>query len=265
MDHHSIMTMKRYISRSGLLLSAALLTACSFEKNPIQDINGTVPSARIKFFNFGVGAPGVNFYANDTKMTALISTTGAEATAGVAYGGAGSGGFYTGIAAGTYTLAGKISATVDKDLAISSLSATIGDGKYYSYYQSGTYNTTTKKIDSFIVEDPLPALNFDVAYVRFVNAIANSSPMVLIVTNTAATPNVVTTIGTVVPYKAAGEFVAIPSGPYNIGVRVAGATTDAISRTALSFGRGGVYTIAARGTMAATGTAAPALDNTANR
>jgi len=46
----------------AVLLCAASLAAC--EKNAVQDITGTLPSAKVRFFNFGVGAPGVNFYAN---------------------------------------------------------------------------------------------------------------------------------------------------------------------------------------------------------
>jgi hypothetical protein len=257
-----MMNMNRYVSMAGLL-AGALLTACSFEKNAVQDITGTVPTARIKFFNFGVGAPAVNFYANDTKMTAISSATGTESVNGVTYGNAGAGAVYTGINPGTYTLSGKISATTDKDLAISSLSTTIADGKLYSYYLSGTYSTASKTIDSFIVEDPVPELDFSTAYVRFVNAISNSSPMTLSVTNTSSTA--VSAIGAAVAYKSAGAFVAVPEGIYNLGTRVAGAATDAITRNQVSFSAGRVYTITARGTMGLTGTPVPTLDNTANR
>jgi hypothetical protein len=252
--------MKKYISLAGLL-GAALLTACDYEKNAVQDIAGPAPSASVKFFNFAVGSPNVNFYANDTKMTAISSTTGTESTLGVAYTAAGAGGFYTGIAPGTYTLAGKISATTDKDLPIATLSTTIADGKYYSFYLSGTYNTATKSSDSFIVEDPLPALDFSVAYVRFVNAVSNSQPMVLNVTDTLGA---VTAIGPAVAYKSAGAFVAIPRGVYNLATRLAGSSTNLITRNAITFLDGRVYTITSRGTMSATGTAAPALDNTLN-
>ncbi|MDQ3402490.1 MAG: DUF4397 domain-containing protein, partial [Actinomycetota bacterium] len=69
----------------AVLLCAAALAAC--EENAIPDLTGPMPSARIKFFNFGVGAPGVNFYANDTKLTAIASATGTESTVGVNYGG----------------------------------------------------------------------------------------------------------------------------------------------------------------------------------
>lgn len=258
-----MMTMNRYLSIAGLL-TAALLSAC--EKNAVQEIAGPAPSSRILFFNFGVGAPAVNFYANDAKMTATLSTTGSEATTGVNFGGVGAGGAYTGIAPGTYTLAGKISAATDKDLAISNLSTTIADGKFYSYYLSGPYNTTSKTVDSFIVEDPIPELDFTKAYVRFVNAISNSSPMVLKITNSATDPPTVTAIGGPVAYKSAGAYVAVPEGNYTIATQLPGSSANAIVRTtAVAFSNGRVYTIAARGTMAATGTAAPFLDNTANR
>jgi hypothetical protein len=125
-----MMNIKRTISTTGLL-AAALLTACDFEKNAVQDITGEIATARIKFHNFGVGAPQVNFYANDTKMTATTSATGAESAVGVAYGALGSGGFYNAISPGTYTITGRISAVTDKDLVVASAPATIVDGKYY--------------------------------------------------------------------------------------------------------------------------------------
>jgi hypothetical protein len=258
------MTIKRYLSLAGLVTAAAL-SACDFEKNAVQDIAGPAPASRIKFFNFGVSTPGVNFYANDRKMTAITSATGAESTTGVASGLAASGGFYNGIEPGTYAVTGKIAATTDKDLAISNVSATIASGKFYSYFISGIYNTTAKTADAFIVEDPVPAQDFSVAYVRFVNAISNSQPMVLSLRNTATTT--VTAIGGAVAYKGAGAFVAVPEGVYDLSTRVTGASTDAITRTAVTFLEGRVYTIASRGDITVTSTTAatrPQLDNTAN-
>lgn len=249
----------------ALLLCAAVSSAC--DKNAVQDITGTVAAARIKFFHFGVNAPGVNFYANDTKMTAITSATGTESTTGTVYGGVGAGGFYTGIIPGQYAFKGKIAATTDKDLAVASVSATIADGKNYSFYMSGFYDATAKTVDGFLVEDPFVAeFDYANAYVRFVNAISNANPMTLYVKNT--TTGVELALGAVVAYKAAGGFMAVPGGVYDLSARYAGATTNAIARTAVSFVAGKVYTIGARGDITVTSTTAtnrPFLDNTANR
>jgi hypothetical protein len=251
------------------LLSAAVLMSCdAFEKNAVQDIVAPgLPSARIRFFHFGVNAPQVNFYANTQKMTAISSTTGAESTTGIAYGAVGSSGFYGAIEPGQYTLSGKIAAATDKDLAISSTPATLAADKSYSYYLSGFYNTTTKQSDGFVVEDNFPAaIDYSVAHVRFVNAISNSSPMTLYARNTTTTTE--TAIGAVVAYKAAGAYAAIPGGVYDLSTRVTGSSTNVISRTAVSFSAGRVYTIGARGDITVVSTTAtnrPFLDNTANR
>jgi hypothetical protein len=246
------------------LLGALVLAAC--EKNAVQVLpNSDVPGARIKFFNFGVGSPGVNFYADNTKMTAVLSATGVEATTGVAYGGAGNGGVYLGIAPGTYSVTGRIAATVDKDLAIATLPVTTENGKFYSFYMSGIYNTTTKTSDAFVVEDPVvEPSDFTVAQVRFVNAISNASPLTLYALNT--TDSITTTVGTAIAYKGAGGFTALPVGIYNLFARYTDSTTNKVSRNAVTFLGGKVYTIGARGNITvATGTNAPALDNTANR
>lgn len=260
-----MMNMKRHVSLAALV-SLSLLVACNYDKNAVQEIDGPIQSSAVRFFNFGVNAPSVNFYANDTKLTGVLSTTGAESTSGTAYGSAASTGFYSSVAPGQYTLTGKISAATDKNLAIASVSTAVADAKYYSYYISGFYNTTTKTADAFVVEDPLPAVDYTVAYVRFVNAISNSSPMVLSAKN--VTTGVVTALGSAVAYKGAGAFTSLPVGSYDLGARVSGAATDAITRTSVAFSGGKVYTISARGDITVVSTTAtnrPILDNTANR
>jgi hypothetical protein len=253
------------------LLGAFALAAC--EKNAVQVLPvSDLPGARIKFFNFGAGAPGVNFYAGNTKMTAVLSATGVEATTGVAYGSVGNGGAYSGIAAGPYTLTGRIAAAVDKDTIIASVTTNIDETKYYSYYVSGLYNTTTKKSDAFVVEDPVVApTDFTVAQVRFVNAIFNASPLTLYAFNTI--DSTTTTLGSGIAYKGAGVFTAIPAGIYNLYARYTDSTTNKASRNAVTFLGGRVYTIGARGDITVApppasnpiGTRGPWLDNTANR
>lgn len=250
----------------AVLFGALALAAC--EKNAVQDITGTLPESRIKFFNFGVNAPSVHFFANDTKVTATTSATGVESTAGIASGNVGSGGLYSRLDPGAYTFTSRITATTDKDLAIASVPGTLAAGRAYSVYVSGIYNTTTKQADGFIVEDDFPeAFDYSVAYVRFVNAISNANPMRLVVLDQTAGSSELS-IGDVVAYKASGAFVAVPPGVYNLFTRYAGATANVITRTGVGFTGGRIYTIGARGDITVTSTTAatrPQLDNTLNR
>ena len=271
----------------AVLVCAALLGACDYEKNAVQEITAPDAGSRIRFFNFGVGAPGVNFFANDTKVTAIsatacalppasqtepCTTVGAESTTGTGYGGVGLAGLYSALNPGAYTFTGRIAATVDKNLAISSVATSLADGAHYSFYQSGFYDATTKTVDAFIVEDPIPAgIDFAVAHVRFVHAISNGNPMTLYATGTTpVSPEVA--IGGTVAYKGAGAFVPVPQGTYTLTTRYAGASTNAMTRTGVAFNAGRVYTITARGniTVAPTTTGCAAtnvtcLDNTVNR
>ena len=243
--------MKRHLIRAALLCAGAL-AAC--DKNGVQDLPlAPVASARIKFFNFGVGAPGVNFYANEAKMTAVFTTTGTEATNGTTYGNVGNAGLYGAIAPGQYTLTGRIAAATDKDLPIDTLSATIADGKYYSFYLSGLYDAAAKKVDAFIVEDPVPSQDFSTAYVRLVHAIYNANPLTLY---SRPTGDTVTAhwmvVGNPVAYKGANAFVSIAPGVYDLGARFTDSTTNRITLTGVSLVRGQRYSINARGNNTAT-------------
>jgi len=259
--------MTRYTSIAALLF-ASLLAACGTKE--VQQLTGLDPHGRVRFFNFGVNAPGVNFYANETKMTAIASATGTESTTGIAYGGVGAGGSYSSIDAGQYTLTGKIAAATDKDLVISSVNTPIADGKYYSFYMSGFYNTTAKTVEGFVVEDnfAIPT-DLTLATVRFVHAISNANPMTLYAKSTTTAAE--TAVGAEMAYKGAGAFVTLPSGAYDLSTRYTGSATNVITRPGVSFLGGRVYTITARGdiTVAPSTACAAAnrtcLDNTANR
>ena len=256
------MTTQRAIAAALLAVS---LTSC--DKDAVQELTGPVAGSYVKFFNFGVNAPSVNFYANDEKVTAIQSTTGTESTLGVAYGAVGLGGFYSALDPGQYALTGRISAATDKDLTISTVNTTLEDGKRYSFYMSGFYNTTTKTVEGFVVEDVYAEeIDYSTAYVRFVNAISNANPMTMYVKNT--TTQAESAVGGVVAYKSAGAFTAVPPGLYDLSTRFTGQTTNAIARTGVSFAAGRIYTITARGDITVTSTTAtnrPFLDNTTNR
>jgi hypothetical protein len=122
-------------------------------------------------------------------------------------------------------------------------------------------------VDSFIVEDPFPdTFDYSVALVRFVNAISNANPMTLYAK--LQTSGVETAIGGDIAYKGAGTFTALPSGLYDLSTRYAGSSTNAITRAAVSFSAGRIYTIGALGDITITSTTAtnrPRLDNTLNR
>ncbi|HEY7194933.1 MAG TPA: DUF4397 domain-containing protein [Gemmatimonadales bacterium] len=250
-------------------LLAAALWACG--EDPLQQLPlAPLLETQIKFFNFGVNAPQVNFYADETKMTAVQSGTGTEATTGVAYGAVGNGNAYSHIAPGTHSLTGRIAATTDKDLPIATVSTTIDPDKYYSFYMSGFYNTTTKTVDAFVVEDPVtPPTDYTVATVRFVNTISNvTNPLVLYAKYTTGDTTRVDTLTTSVAYKAASAFTTLPTGVYNLFARYQDSTANKISRTGVSFLGGRVYTVGARGDITITSTTAtnrPFLDATTNR
>ena len=69
--------------------------------------------------------------------------------------------------------------------------------------------------------------------------------MTLSVTNT--TGGTATAVGGAVAYKGAGAFVKLTPGVYDLATRTAGATSDAITRAAVSFVAGRTYTMTARG------------------
>ncbi len=246
------MTKHRHIA--ALVLSAAALAACGDSGQ--TDITAPMPTARVMFFNEGLGSPGVNFFANETKLTAVSSSTGAESPVGTGYGQVAAGGYYTAITPGQYTLSGRISDTTAgaHNTVISSVAQAVADGKWYSYYQAGPYDATGKHVDAWVVEDPIPAtIDYNVANVRFVNAIYNSNPGTLTVasndTSIHPTPAPVV-IGGPVAYKTASAFVPVPRGTYDVTVTGLGATGSTTTSVSLAGGR--YYTITARGDITVT-------------
>jgi len=251
----------------SIAVLAGIVALASCDKNAVQDITGVVPLAKIRFFNFGLGAPAVNFFANDTKVTAIRSDAGTPVSTGVAQGGVASGGLYTGVAPGTYQFSSQISDTTIKNVTVTKVSQTVEAGKTYSFFMSGLYDAVTRTADGFIIEDSYPTtFDYTRALVRFVNAIYNSSPMTLYAKD--QTTGVEIPVGGAVAYKAGGVFAPVPNGVYDLSTRVAGSTTNVIVRTGVSFSFGNVYTIGARGDITVVSTTLanrPQLDNTLNR
>jgi len=250
---------------AAILLSAVALASC--DKNAAQVIDAPASGSYIRFFNFGMSSPGVNFYADGTKVTAIAFTTTdtLESTSGTNYGGVANGGLYSALTPGAHTFTARITANTDKGLVVATQPATIEDGKHYSLYTAGFYNTTAKTIESFVVEDPIPeTIDFSQAMVRFVNASPNSAPVTLYAKDQVT--GVETAIGGSVAYKSAGTFTGLPQSIYDLTARTA--TTTVFTRLGVGFNAGRMYTITARGDVTVTSTTAtnrPFLDNTANR
>jgi len=262
----------RYIIRVvfGCLISI-LLYSC--EKDAVQIIDKPVSGAQLKFFNFGVGAPVVNFYANDKKISAALSATGAESgTAGVAYAAVfPSINSYAVLEPGSYNFKAQrpSTATADPNLVVSNLNATVEQGKNYSLYLSGIYNTTAKTVESFIIEDVLPPVDTSAGYVRFVHAISNANPLNLVLKNSIT--GIETIVATNIAYKSASNFVKVPFGTYELYCRYPNSPTNVISRngtSVVSVIKANTYSFSIRGNITVTSTTAadrPFIDNTPNR
>lgn len=251
----------------AVLLCATMLSSCGEEAFP--DITGPMGESRIKFFNFSVGAPGVYFYANNNKAAGIgaasividaktgVVTSSLESVTGTVFGGVTAGGYYSAMTPGSYTLQAKLADTTQRATVVSTVTTNLASGKYYSYYISGAYDAATKTAEAFVVEDPVPTtVNWSQALVRFVNAGPTSAPLTLYGTNTTtATPEAA--IGAITAYKAGSAFVPVATGSYNLAAKDA-AGVSKITRTAVQFSAGRVYTITLRGTTTLF------LDNTTN-
>ena len=263
--------------RLALVACAALLSSCKlFDETAVQDITDPADAAttRVKFHNFAPSSVGVNFYANNQKVSAISSTrcsptpaaadgeacrtTGFELATGTTYSNAAAGGLYISLEPGSTTLASRIanSATV-----VSTLTQNIEAGKFYTFVMSGIYNTTTQTAEAFVVEDPIPAtIDYSVATVRLVNAVPNGTGDLNLIATTGGTS---TNVGAAVAYKAAGAFITVPPGIYDFDVRYTGSATNLIRRTGVALEGGRVYTMTARGSTATASTLG--IDFTSNQ
>lgn len=263
---------KNNIIITVLLLASVFMAAC--KKNGVQFLPNTTADgkAQLKFFNFGVSSPSVNFHANDNKVSAIVSATGAEAITGLAYGSVFPANNYSLLSPAVYSFKGIIpaGATTDPGVVVATIPGTLESGKTYSLYTCGIYNPATKTTDGFILEDKIPAASATGASVRFVNTISNAvSGFDLVVKNTETTTEYV--VAKNITYKNGSDFTLIPQGVYEVYARYPNAAANIISRngtSTVSFIKGQAYTISSRGDMTVTGTTAvnrPFLDNTSNR
>lgn len=254
------------------LFIAVLFNAC--KKDGVHELPTTTTNGKalLKFFNFGVNSPSVNFFVNDNKITAIASVTGVEALTGLAYGGVFPATNYCLLPPASYTFKGIIpdGAAVDPKVVVANIPGTLQGDKSYSFYTCGIYNVVNKTTDAFILEDKIPAVDPTGASIRFVNTISNApSGFDLVVKNTVTL--IEYPIAKNVVYKTGSPFVLVPTGVYEMYARYPNTTANIISRngtSTVSLLAGQAYTISSRGDITVTGAAAanrPFLDNTSNR
>lgn len=259
-------------------MSALAMIFSSCEKNAVTDITTPYSGAQFKYYNFAINGPTVNFYANDIKTTATLTSTGVEAAAGVNYGGLVPLRGYSLAPIGSVKFSSLTPSTMVVNNALgqgpnietSSITKTVEDGKNYSYYTSGIYDYTTKKSDAFIIEDVLPAADTSIAYIRVVNPGHNTTALSLELTQTftSTIPGIpplviVTTPITGVAYKTASAYTPVKQGAYTLRL-IDTPSGKVVTRAATGFIKGRLYTFTLRGNLI-TGTPAPFLDFTENR
>ncbi len=254
-----------------IALSLISISFFGCEKNAVEDITKPYSGAQFKTYNFAfvrtspaTGASTVTFnsYANDVKFASVVSTTGKEGAIGLGVGGVSPARGYALVPAGTnviFKALTPINAVAnptygfEPGLEIATVQATVADGKSYSFYVNGFFDPITKKADGFILEDKLPLPDTGFAYIRLVNPAPNTSTVSLETTRTYKLDGVDVIDFTVpisgVAYKAASEFVKVPSGSYTLKA-VDLATNKSVARTtATNLLKNRVYTFTIRGDL----------------
>jgi len=255
-----------------LLALPLLISSCKKEGRLDAAIEDTMENrARIRLYNFSIGSPSANFYSNDQKISAVLSATGAEALAGVSFGGTYPTNQYALAPVGQREIRMITSSSLPTggNLLTASVTHNFVDQKYYSIFTSGIYDPVTMKSDAFVVEDDFPiAMDPLNAYIRIVNPGHNTTTITMVLQKSTTVNGVKTIteelpIGTGIAYKQASAFVAIPPGAWELLVTDQGSGKTAV-RASTSFLKERVYTIALRGNIV-TGTPATFLDNTINK
>ncbi len=236
-----------------LIFSLMAFALYSCEKNAFQvidtkEFNGPF----LRGYNFAPSGPTVNVYVNDVKVTAIGSTTGKEATAGIAaYGVFPTTNSYVNLTSkGNVTIKSVIpsTATANPGVVTSTITGDLQEGKYYSFFTCGVYNATDKTTSSVILEDKIPALDTAFSYIRFVNLVPNApNGYDLVITNRANLQ--VINLSPTIAFKAATDFVKVPAGIYDLKATSVGGT--AITRTELTVTKSYVYSLITKGTGAA--------------
>lgn len=230
---------------------------------------------QVRFYNFVINGPQVEFYANGVKSTSRVSTTGQQASTGLGYGATHPNIGYVEIPAGenilieaitppTYLIpANNVNNYGQNLLAASLIVPKIEALKTYSIYLCGYWDKVAQKGNAFIIDEVMPGVDTASTFIRFVNSgTEQAGPLRFAVTNTRDT--LVGTIGIAeeVPFAKGSPFVAVPYGTYDLKLYTA--TGDSLIRRGIALSPDRVHTFALRGDILAK-TPAPWIDNIQNR
>lgn len=261
----------------GLLASALLLFSACGDQHTFPDIVRAPLSdhGQVRFYNFVMNGPTVNFYANGVKSTGITSTTGKEAANGVGWGGTHPNIGYVEIPAGNNV---TIESITPKNMLIPTNNINNYEGgivtsslvipkieplKQYSVYLSGYWDKINKNSKSFYIKDEMPGVDTASVFMRFVNSgVEEAGDLKFVVTSRD------TLVGTIVidekiPYGTASKFVAVPYGTYNLKVYTT--KGDSLIRNGIVLNPDRVHTFALRGNILSKSPIAPWIDNVQNR
>ena len=254
----------KYINLLFVLLALAF---SSCEKSAFQVIDAPPTGPNFRVYNFAVNGPQVNIYVNDVKVSAIGSTTGKESASGIAAYGIfpGTNSYVNIKTPGNVIIKAKtpVNATANPGVETTSATSNFEDGKFYSFFTTGIYNTTARTSTSFVLEDKIPPIDINFAYMRLVNTVPNApNGFDLKITNKVTLE--VLTISNAIPFQTASDFIKVPAGTYNLtATSVNTPTSYVINRADLVVAKGFVYTLAPRGTVVTASTLA--IDMTRNR
>lgn len=268
---------KTIATQFGFMASVFLLFSACGDQHTFPDIVRAPLSdhGQVRFYNFVINGPTVNFYANGVKSTGITSTTGQEAANGVGWGGTHPNIGYVEIPAGSNV---NIESITPKNMLIpasnpnnyepgivssSLIIPEIEPLKQYSVYLSGYWDKVNKKSKSFYIKDEMPGVDTASTFIRFVNSgVEAAGNLKFVVTNRD------TLIGTImiddkVPYGGASKFIAVPYGTYN--VKIYTISGDSLIRNGLALSPDRVHTFALRGDILSKKAPLPYIDNVQNR
>lgn len=234
-----------------------LMTACEKENEVVENTpyekvtEGDTKYSYLKFLNVTPGSPVVNFYLDDVKFSANLSSSGVE-NSGYAYNGIFPDLGYAVTSPGTHKVTAKIvpSATADASLEVLNTTINPAPGKYYTVFSTGAYSATNKSVGPLLMlEDVRPALDTSKIYVRVAN-FYNGSTNLDLVKDVATGTKIVSNVA----YGTASNWAEIPaliggtSNSIKLFLNTTTTTTPLISAgTTLTLTKGRAYTLYTRG------------------